>query len=572
MSSVNPIASLAGHRQLAVRLPRRVLARRSDEQLMELVHTGDDGAFEALYERHATGVLSFCRHMLGSQEEAEEAVQRAFVSVHLGILQASGGGVSFKPWVYTIARNHCASVLRQRRPAKRREPAAGLSTAGLRQEVAHRDDLREILADIERLPERQREAFVLTELRDLSLEQVAEVLGQEPSTVKGLVFRARSTMIERSDARRIDCIGVRESLQTADDRELARGPLRYHLDVCPDCSAYLGSLHRQRRLLGLALPVMPAVALKKSVMASVGAGGTGAGAGVGAGAGAGVGVGMGSGAGAGGVAGGTVVGAAATSGASLAGSGVLAKVAIVGVLAGSTGVAADAVHETGARAAVEPGPAGLHQRAGSPSADGQAALPESPDGSVPAVRVPGGPAAGAPVAAHVPAAVTAPLASALAGGPIALVGSEHPATHADDGSTELDLASDDSLGLGDALPPEEVLDGDLLPDEPPLPPAPEVELPPLDVPAPVDVPVDVPPVDVPPVEVPPVDLPPVDVLPPVEIPPVDLPPIEVLPADEVSAHEPSADQPPADEPPGGQPPADAPSPEPPPADDGTPAG
>jgi RNA polymerase sigma factor (sigma-70 family) len=542
---VNPITSIAGHRQVSARLPRRLLARRSDEQLMELVHSGDDAAFEALYERHATGVLSFCRHMLGSQADAEEVLERAFVSIHLGILQASGGEVSFKPWVYTIARNHCTSVLRARRPSLSKQPRtpARPSTAGLRREVEQRDDLREILADIERLPEHQREAFVLTELRDLSLEQVAEVLSQDPATVKGLVFRARSTMIERSAARRAECIDVRESLQTAGDAEIARGPLRFHLDVCPDCSGYLGSLRHQRGLLGLALPVLPALALRKSVMASVGAGGTSAGVGAGAGAGAGVGVGMGSGAGAGGVAGGTVVGAAATSGASLAGSGVLAKVAIVGVLAGGTGVAADAVHETRARAAVEPAPAAVHQREGAHAPGDLSGLTTPVPGSVldpPGGGVDGLAAPSAPIALHVPATADIPLAASPGG----------------------ELAPSEVGGAPTAVAPL------------PLPPLAEVE-PPIDVPAPVEAlaPVEAPlvevpavevpaVVEVPTVEVPSVELPPVEVA-PVELPPVELPPVEVAPVELPPVELPPVELPPVELPPVELPPEEAPHVEPP---------
>ncbi|HYJ00490.1 MAG TPA: RNA polymerase sigma factor [Thermoleophilaceae bacterium] len=556
---MNPITSIAGHRQIAVRLPRRVLARRSDEQLMELVQNGDANAFETLYERHATGVLSFCRHMLGSQEEAEEALQRSFVSVHLGILQASGGQVSFKPWIYTIARNHCGVVLRERR-VKRPVRAAEISTAGLRQEVEQRDDLRELLADIERLPELQREAFVLTELRDLSLEQVAEVLDREPTAVKGLVFRARSTMIERREARRVDCLGVRESLQTAGDRDLARGPLRYHLDICPDCSDYLGALHRQRRLLGLALPVIPALALKKSVMTSVGAGGTGAGVGAGAGAGTSVGVGMGSGAGAGagGVAGGAAAGAAATSGASLAGSGVLAKVAMVGVLAGGTGVAAEAVHHTGARAAVEPAPAAVHEHVGSRSdwlALGVPVPGLGADPLAPQVVAPGG---AAPIAAHPPATATVPLATPIEA-PIA--GDHLPATEPDELSPEVDPAFGDPLDLSGGASAEEVSVVEIVLDEP----APEgepavVDVAPIDVPAPTDPP----PVDLPPVELPPVDLPPVEVA-PVEVVPAEAP-ADPPPADDLPADPPSADASAADD--GGEGESeigDSPPPEPPPA-------
>ena len=475
---------------------------------MELVHTGDDAAFELLFERHAAGVLSFCRHMLGSQDEAEEAIQHAFVSVHLGILQATGGGISFKPWVYTIARNHCASVLRGRRTvaAERSEP----STAGLRPEVEQRSDLREIIADIERLPEDQRAAFVLAELRDLSFDEIAEVVGQEPAAIKGLVFRARSTMIERREARRVGCVDVRESLETASRNDLAHGPLRYHLDICPDCTAYLASMRRQRKLLGFALPVVPAVALKESVMASVGGGGAGVGAGA-AGAGAGAGA---AGTAAGGVAGSAAIaGGAATTGASLIGGGVLAKVAVIGALAAGTGVAADTVRDDrqgdrdgavpadvrdidGSRSGFErlgatltlPGSAGDAQRDGGHSgAAGKAHASDeaATTGVPPAPAPPGSPAA---------AGETLPL---VAGG---LPAVDPPAaTPVESGERP---SGKDAPGGGDGPSQGRGAKG----GAPPANPAPPVvpDLPALpDMPAVPDVPVPV----VPDVEVPPVTLP-----------------------------------------------------------------
>lgn len=427
---MNPVTSISARRRMPLRLPKRVLARRSDDQLMELVRGGDDGAFEVLYERHAAGLLSFCRHMLGSQEEADEAVQHAFVSVHLGVLQAAAGGVSFRSWVYTIARNHCASVLRGRR-APAAEPSRP-STAGLSPQVERRSDLREIVADIERLPEDQRAAFVLAELRDLSFDEIAAVVGESPAAVKGLVFRARSTMIERREARRVECVEVRESLETASSNDLARGSLRYHLDVCPDCAAYLESMRRQRKLLGLALPVVPAVALKESVMASVGGGagvgvgagtGVGAGAGVGAGTGAGVGgAGAGVGAGAGGVvsgvAGSAAVGGVATTGASLVGGGVLAKVAVIGALAVGTGAAAEAVRERGPDRGVASTPAESRKAEG-PGANGGAGLAAPPSTRADDTASPGGGRDGAgepgrsagPDKSSAPVAAAAPLAA-----------------------------------------------------------------------------------------------------------------------------------------------------------------
>ncbi len=328
-----------------IRGPKRLLALRPDLRLVDLVRAGDEAAFEVLYERHVAGVLGFCRHMLGSQEEAEDAVQQAFVSAH-DAMRRNSREIVFKPWLYTIARNRCLSILRARREQPAELPE--LSTAGLNEQVDRRADLRELVGDVQRLPEQQRAALVLSELGDLSHAEVAAVIGEQPRAVKGLVFRARAALAERRDARAANCGEIRMELAAATGGGRKRGRLRYHLESCPDCVAYLDEVRRQRRLLGLALPVVPTLTLKESVLEGVGmaiesegavgvvAGGGGAGA-----------AGSASAGGAGAV-GAATAGGAATGGGALLGGGAVVKLAVAGaILVGGAGVATDAARERG---------------------------------------------------------------------------------------------------------------------------------------------------------------------------------------------------------------------------------
>ena len=251
------------------------MALRSDDALAERTRAGDEVAFEVLYERHAAGVLSFCRHMVGGREEAEDAVQHAFAALH-GELVRGSGGLRLRPWLYTVARNRCLSMLRARheQPDERLEP----STAGLDDEVERRADLRELLADLQDLPSDQRAALVLTELGDLSQAEVGAVLDSDAAKVKGLVFRARSGLVERRDARAAPCEEIREELAGARRGALRRGRLSHHLRSCPECEHYLQDIRRQRRMLALLLPVVPSVGLKRGALAASGLG-VGAGAG-----------------------------------------------------------------------------------------------------------------------------------------------------------------------------------------------------------------------------------------------------------------------------------------------------
>jgi len=280
---------------------------RSDVHLVARVRDGDEGAFEVLYERYVPGVLSFCRHMLGSVEEAEDAVQHTFAAAHGGLLRDERE-IDFKPWLYAIARNRSLSVLRARRESGDSE--AEVSTAGLDDDVRRRAELRALVADVQDLPPDQREALVLTELEDLSHAEVAVVLGCPVASVKGLVFRARSGLMERRDARAAPCEEIRAELATARKGSLRQGRLRHHLKECVGCSAYLEDVRRQRRMLALLLPVVPSFGLKRSVLAACGLGGAG-----------------GAGAGTAGL--GLIAG-----GAPLA-TGAVAKVAVAGALAGA---------------------------------------------------------------------------------------------------------------------------------------------------------------------------------------------------------------------------------------------
>jgi RNA polymerase sigma factor (sigma-70 family) len=331
---------------LTARLPvrtlrsKRLLALAGDERLVEQIRRGNELAFEIVFERHGGPILGFCRHMLGSREEAEDAVQHTFAAAFHDLQRGGERQITLKPWLYTIARNRCLSLLRARReqPAELEE----LPTEGLAEQVERRAELRELLGDVRELPEEQRAALLLAEAADLSHAEVAGVLGCEVARVKALVFRARSGLIERREARATPCADIREQLANLRRGSLRRSELRHHLRHCTGCSEYREEIRRQRQMLAVALPVAPSLGLKSSVLSAAGIGGGAAAA-----------------------AGGGAAGVAAAGGGGVAlvgsvGSAAVAKVALVAVLVGSGAVAGEAAVERvsgsdpGAPAAVAP--------------------------------------------------------------------------------------------------------------------------------------------------------------------------------------------------------------------------
>ena len=277
-----------------------------DELLVARVRSGDRTAFEEIYDRYARGILAFCVHMLGNREAAEDALQLTFVSAYRA-LQGGEGSIALRPWLYTIARNRCLSELRARREAVgAHELATGAPVIeGLADQVQRREDLREMLEDMRRLPADQRAALVLFELGDHPQKDIAAVLGVRTEKVKALVFQAREALVRGRDAREHPCRDIREQLATLEGRVPARSMLRAHIERCPGCQSFEHDVRHQRAALALILPVALTGELKSWILGSALHSGGAVAAGVGA---------CGGGVAAGACGGGAVVGGAAVVG------------------------------------------------------------------------------------------------------------------------------------------------------------------------------------------------------------------------------------------------------------------
>ena len=267
---------------------------------------GNEAAFSVAFERHATGLLGFCRHMVGSPEDAEDAVQHTFLAAFRDLARSRDRELALKPWLYAIARNRCLSILRARREQTGLD--FDLPTEGLTEQVERRAELRELLRDLRELPEEQRAALLLTEAGNLSHAEVAGVLDCEVAKVKALVFSARSGLIQRREARETACAEIREQLANLRGNSLRRNGLRHHLRHCDGCRAYSEQVKRQRGMLAAALPVVLSPGLRSSLRAGAGLGGGSWGGGLAAGLGTGL--------------------------SASAGAGTLVKVAAVGLIVG----------------------------------------------------------------------------------------------------------------------------------------------------------------------------------------------------------------------------------------------
>src|SRR5450631_4889741 len=89
-----------------------LLRLQSDDRLIAYVRRGNNAAFETLVSRYEVRLLSFCRHLLGSREDAEDVLQEVFAAAFNAIL-ADDRAINVRPWLYRIARNRSLNHMRR---------------------------------------------------------------------------------------------------------------------------------------------------------------------------------------------------------------------------------------------------------------------------------------------------------------------------------------------------------------------------------------------------------------------------------------------------------------------------
>jgi RNA polymerase sigma factor (sigma-70 family) len=303
--------------------------------LVALLRRGNDNAFEVVVDRYQARLLGFCRQMLGSTEDAEDVLQEVFVNAYRAIL-ADSREIKLRPWLYRIARNRCLNHLRKP-VAEGKDSMDGhpiVDAASTHERVQNREEFRQLLSDVGRLPETQRTALLLREMDAMSYEEIAQAMQTTVPSIKSLLVRARIALAEESQARLLTCGEVRIQLaEAAEGLGKASGPLRRHLRECESCAEFRDQLRSDSKVLAAMFPVGLVILLKGLLLSKLGLGGAGASGGAGA-AGA-------SGAGAG--AGGAAIGGGAGVGSVGAVGGAVGAKAVAGVVTAAVITAGAAV-------------------------------------------------------------------------------------------------------------------------------------------------------------------------------------------------------------------------------------
>lgn len=169
---------------------------RADELLVRECLAGNGTAWEALVRQHQDRILNLAYQFTGGREEAADLAQEIFVRLYLRLGQYDTSR-PFRAWFNSLARNLCIDHYRATREQRRRQvpldERMGLPAHGAPpdQRLAQRERGELIASALDQLSVISREAIVLKDLQEMTLEEIAGLLGLPIGTVKSRVFRAR---------------------------------------------------------------------------------------------------------------------------------------------------------------------------------------------------------------------------------------------------------------------------------------------------------------------------------------------------------------------------------------------
>jgi DNA-directed RNA polymerase specialized sigma24 family protein len=239
--------------------------------------------------------------------------------------------INLRPWLYRIARNRSLNHLRK--PTADAQESMDMvpvvEAATTAEKVSNREEFRQLLNDVGKLPETQRSALLLREMDAMSYEEIAAAMETSVPSVKSLLVRARISLAEASQARQLTCGEVRlELAEAAEGLRKVSGPVRRHVRDCDECSDFRAQVRSNEKVMAALFPVGALVAFKSLVISKLGFGGASGGASAGA-----------AGGGAGATAAATSAGAVSSVGAALSGSGAAGGLGAVGGAIGTKAVA-----------------------------------------------------------------------------------------------------------------------------------------------------------------------------------------------------------------------------------------
>ena len=152
---------------------------------------GNTEAFRQIVDRYQGPVLSFVRHLLFDPEDAADLAQEVFLAAFAKLSRFDPACSRLSTWLFTIARNKTINANRKKRPRAISALPEQQSPGEVSDDLILGEMFVKLDGALQSLPDRQRRAFVLSQIEHLPYEQVAQIEGTRVGTIKSRVHRAR---------------------------------------------------------------------------------------------------------------------------------------------------------------------------------------------------------------------------------------------------------------------------------------------------------------------------------------------------------------------------------------------
>ncbi len=163
-----------------------------------------DSAFSELYRTHLRDVYSYAYYKVGNHHDAEDLTEQAFLQAyrHFERAQRESNGRPLRPWLIRIAHNLASNYYRDRA----RRPEANIDAVEppahpheTERVVEGREELREVIARLDELPDDRREALIMRFALGMNNREIARALGRSDGATKVLIHRAIKQLEELMD-------------------------------------------------------------------------------------------------------------------------------------------------------------------------------------------------------------------------------------------------------------------------------------------------------------------------------------------------------------------------------------
>jgi RNA polymerase sigma-70 factor (ECF subfamily) len=161
-----------------------------------------DRDFSDLYRAHLRDVYSYSYYRVGNHHDAEDLTEQTFLQAyrHFERAQRESAGRPLRPWLIRIAHNLAANYYRDRsrRPQTNLDDAAILiAPMATEQVVEEREEVKEVLEGVSKLPEDRREALIMRFALGMDNREIARSMGRSEGATKVLLHRAIKQLEQR---------------------------------------------------------------------------------------------------------------------------------------------------------------------------------------------------------------------------------------------------------------------------------------------------------------------------------------------------------------------------------------